>query len=78
MTKALTLGTLQVDNVQISVVQIDDRDYINLTDMLQEYSEDSIKNWIRSKDTLEFLGAWESLYNPDFRTVEFDRLRNEA
>lgn len=78
MTKALTLGTLQVDNVEISVVQVDDRDYINLTDMLQEYSEDSIKNWIRSKDTLEFLGAWESLYNPDFRTVEFDRLRNEA
>lgn len=46
--------------------------------MLADYSEDSIKNWLRSKDTIEFLWAWESLYNPEFRTVEFDRLRNES
>ncbi|MCK9272473.1 KilA-N domain-containing protein [Candidatus Gracilibacteria bacterium] len=78
MSKILPLGKIQVNELVISVIQIDNKDYINLTEMLKDYSEDSIKNWMKNKDTLEFLGAWESLYNPDFRTVEFDRLRNEA
>lgn len=57
---------------------MEDKDYINLTEMLTNFSEDSIKNWLRSKDTIEFLWARESLHNPNFKTVEFDRLRNEA
>jgi hypothetical protein len=54
-TKILPIGAIQVDDVRISVIQIEDKDYINMTEMLANYSEDSIKSWIRSKDTLEFL-----------------------
>jgi len=77
-TKTTPLWLLSIKDVTIRVIQINDEDYINLTDMIKEYGEDSIKNWMRSKDTLEFLGVWEQLYNQNFRTVEFDRLRNEA
>ena len=76
--KILPIGTIQVDDVRISVIQIDDRGYINMTEILSNYSEDSIKSWIRSKDTLEFLWAWETIHNPDFRTDEFVRFRNDA
>lgn len=70
---------LSVKNKKISVKKVNGQDYLCLTDMLEEYgNEDSIKNWLRSKDTLDFLAVWERLNNEDFKTVEFDRLRNEA
>lgn len=47
--------------------------------MLEDYgNDDSIKNWLRSKDTLDFLAVWERLNNDNFKGVEFDRLRNDA
>ena len=39
---------------------------------------DVVNNWLRSRDTIEFLGLWESLHNPDFKQVEFDLFRNAA
>ena len=39
---------------------------------------DVIKNWLRSRTTLEFLGTWELMYNPDFKVVDFDHFRSEA
>lgn len=39
---------------------------------------DIIKNWIRTRSTIEFLGVWESIYNPDFKVVEFDHFKSEA
>jgi len=59
----------------------DDNDYISLTDIAKYKSEDPndvIKNWLRSKDTIEFLGLWEQLNNPDFKPVEFDGFKNAA
>ena len=56
-------------------------EYISLTDIAKYKSEapnDVIKNWMRNRETLEFLGLWESLHNPDFKPVEFDGFRNEA
>lgn len=56
-------------------------DYISLTDIAKYRSDnpnDVIKNWLRSKDTIEFLGVWEKINNPDFNPVEFDGVRNEA
>lgn len=59
---------------------LDDSAYISLTDMAKQGSggEDRIRNWMRNKNTLEFLGIWEQINNPDFKPVEFDRFRNEA
>ncbi len=39
---------------------------------------DIIKNWIRTRGTIEFLGVWESIYNPEFKVVEFDHFRRDA
>lgn len=56
-------------------------DYISLTDIARYKSDepsDVIKNWMRRKDTIEFLGLWESLNNTNFNSVEFDRIKSEA
>ena len=58
----------------------DDEDYISLTDMVQNFDGGSklIELWLRNKDTVEFLGVWERLNNPNFNSLEFEGIRNEA
>ena len=57
-------------------------DYISLTDIARYKNvhepKDVVKNWLRVRDTIEFLGLWETIYNPNFKGVEFDSLRKEA
>ena len=56
-------------------------EYISLTDIARYKSDepnDVIKNWMRNKDTIAFLGLWESLHNPDFKPVEFDGFKKEV
>ena len=56
-------------------------DYISLTDIAKYKSDepnDVIRNWLRNKDTIQFLGLWETLNNPSFNPVEFDGFRNDA
>ena len=58
-----------------------ENEFISLTDIAKYKSSnpnDVIKNWMRGRETLEFLGLWESLHNPDFKPVEFDGFRSEA
>lgn len=56
-----------------------DNDYICLTDMVKgEDGEDHIRNWMRNKNTIEYLGIWEQLHNPNFKGVEFDTFWKEA
>ena len=70
---------LTVQGKEIALTTINDTDYISLTDMIKsEEGEDHIKNWMRNKNTIEFLGIWETLNNPDFICVEFDTFLNEA
>lgn len=59
----------------------DSNDYISLTDIARYKSDspnDVIKNWMRNRDTIEFLGLWEQLNNPDFKPVEFDGFKMQA
>ena len=57
-------------------------DYISLTDIARyknaEEPKDVVKNWLRIRDTIEFLGLWEVIHNPDFKGVEFDSFKNES
>ena len=74
---------IQVQNVNISVVLSNENDYLCITDIAKSKKGDSratdiIKNWIRSRTTLEFLGTWEQMYNPDFKVVEFDHFKMQA
>lgn len=76
-------SSIIVQNVPVTVMSIDQRDYISLTDMAKARTDagraaDVIKNWLRARSTLEFLGTWELLYNPDFKVVEFDHFKSEA
>ena len=80
---APTNNKLKVQDVEISLATIDNQDYISLTDMAKGKNDearaaDIIKNWIRNRSTLEFLGTWEILYNPNFKVVEFDHFKKEA
>ncbi len=63
-------------------IHINKNDYISLTDIARyknpEAPADVVKNWLRRKDTIEFIGLWEKLNNPNFIVVEFDQFKNEA
>ena len=60
------MAKITVQNTQITVVSIDERDYISLTDMVRNIENGLalIEKWLRNKNTIEFLGIWESMYNP--------------
>ena len=72
-----------VQDVKITVSLDEQNDYICISDMARAKSGESrvadvIKNWLRNRVTLEFLGTWEQIYNPDFKVVEFDHFKSEA
>ena len=70
---------IMVQDRSISVHEVEGEDYVCLTDMARgEDGADHIKNWMRNRNTIEFLGLWETMYNPDFKPVEFDQFRKEA
>ncbi len=75
------MSKVDVKGILISVKKANQSDYISLTDIAKYKSDspnDVIKNWMRNKDTIEFLGLWEKINNPNFKPVEFDGFRNEA
>jgi len=81
--RALTMSKkIKVLGTEITLSSQKKEDYISLTDIARyknpEHPADVIKNWTRSKDTIEFLGLWERINNPDFKVVEFDQFRNQA
>ncbi|MBI4683813.1 MAG: KilA-N domain-containing protein [Nitrospirae bacterium] len=73
---------MNVQGKEISVVTKKDQDYISLTDIARyknaERTDDLIRNWLRNRNTIEFLGIWEHLNNPDFKPVEFDGFKKLA
>ena len=77
-----TKGIIEAKGVSIQVFTNDYvNDYISLTDIARYKSDepnDVIRNWMRNRDTIEFLGLWETLNNPDFKPVEFEGFKNEA
>ena len=80
-TKKTTSITVQ--DVPVTIMNVDQRDYISLTDMAKARTDagraaDVIKNCLRARSTLEFLGTWEIMYNPNFKVVEFDHFKSEA
>ncbi len=69
-----------VDKTSIAVIEFKESDYISLTDMVRDLDGGSaiIENWLRNKNTIEFLGIWEELNNSDFNSLEFEGIKNEA
>lgn len=77
-------GLIHANGVDISVVTTvgSEEDYISLTDIARhknpEFPADVVKNWLRIRSTIEFLGLWEQLNNPEFKLVEFDQFKTDA
>lgn len=75
-------SVIHAKDTDIAVISaVGKEDYISLTDIARYRSDepkDVVKNWLRSKSTIEFLGLWEQMNNPNFKGVEFDSFRNEA
>ena len=77
------MAKINVENSEITIISIEERDYISLTDMAnakesESRAADIIKNWLRNRYTLEFLGTWEQINNPTFKVVEFDHFKTQA
>jgi len=70
-----------VKNISIALISRIDEDYISLTDMAKFKKYDSgvvLSNWLTTKYTVQFMGAWEQLHNPNFNPMEFHRIKNEV
>ena len=79
MTDRLLMAKINVQNTEITVVSHNDDDYISLTDMARsQLQEHIIFRWLSLKSTIEYLGEWEMLYNPNFNCTEFGTFRNMA
>ena len=74
-----TMAKITVQNTDISIVKYNEEDYISLTDMARsQLQEHIIFRWLSLKSTIEYLGEWEMLYNPDFNCTEFGTIKNAA
>jgi len=68
-----------VQDRKISVMKVRDEDYISLTDMVKNFGDDvMIYQWMRNRNTVEFIGVWEQLHNPKFKGLEFDTFKKQA
>ncbi len=73
------MNKLSVNNTEINVVRINDEDYFCITDMLKaKDGEFFIADWLRNRNTLEYIGTWESVYNPDFNMNGFEEIIKHA
>ena len=75
------MAKVTVKNTDITIIKIDSVDYISLTDIAKVKNPDAngvIANWMRNRNTIEYLGIWEYLYNHNFKPLEFEGFKNEA
>lgn len=72
--------TIVVQDQPINIIEVNEHDYISLTDMVRNVDNGLalIEKWLRNKNTIEFLGIWEKIYNPDFNFPEFGGIMLEA
>lgn len=74
------MGKIKVKDTEINIINHNQQDYISITDMIKTVTDGHklIDNWLRNKNTIEYIGIWEKLNNPDFNLVEFDHIKSEA
>ena len=77
------MAKINVKDTEITIISVGEKDYISLTDMAnakesESRAADIIKNWLRNRYTLEFLGTWEQINNLNFKVVEFDHFKTQA
>lgn len=73
--------TIDVNGTEITVFVNKEHDFISLTDIAKYKTNEPsavIGNWMRNRNTIEFLGIWETLYNPNFKPIEFEGFKKQA
>jgi len=75
----LNFGHSPLKGKDIAIISINSMDFISLTDMVKNFGDDTmIYSWLRNRNTVEFIGIWEELYNPNFKGNEFVTFKNQA
>ncbi len=79
----MTNEIIEVQNISINVTNINEKDYICISDIAKAKSDksraaDVIRNWLRNRSTLDFLTTWEELYNPNFKVFESEHFRKQV
>lgn len=74
------MAKIKVLDSEITTVRYNDKDYISMTDMVRNLDNGLvlIEKWLRNKNTIEFIGIWEEIYNPNFNSPEFEVIKNQA
>jgi hypothetical protein len=75
------MAKINVKNTDVTIIKQNEMDFVSLTDIAKFKTEDPnavIGNWMRNRNTIEYLGIWEYLYNPNFKPLEFEGFRKEA
>jgi hypothetical protein len=73
------MAKITVKDAEVTILKIDNEDYISLTDMIKAKDGDFfVADWLRNRNTLEYIGIWEKFYNPNFNYVEFDTIKSQA
>jgi hypothetical protein len=73
---------ITIQDAHITLIQRNETDFISLTDIARykdpKHTDTIIQNWMRNRNTIELLGFWETIYNPNFKPIEFEGFRNQA
>ena len=76
------MSKIEVLSREVQIIAVKEEDYICITDIAryknQNATDDLIRNWLRNRNTIEFLGIWEQINNPTFKPVEFDGFKKLA
>lgn len=73
------MARIKIKDTEVTIVQVNDMDYICLTDMIKAKDGDFfVTDWLRNRNTLEYIGIWEQVNNPDFNYGEFATIRNNS
>jgi hypothetical protein len=71
--------SITVHGAEVTITTRQEQDYISLTDMVKRFGDESVLyGWLRNRNTIEFLGIWEQIYNPAFKPLEFERFKSQA
>ena len=71
---------IKVNGILVRLSKVKDENYVSLTDIATKYGKPNvlISNWLRNRNTLEYLGLWEQLENDKFNSLEFERIKNQS
>lgn len=75
------MAKINVKDIDVLIIKVNDFDFVSLTDIAKYKTDDAsaaIGNWMRNRNTIEFLGIWETLYNQNFKPIEFEGFKKEA